>query len=100
MVTEEAGAGQRTLPFDQPLGAGDTDAFDPSGAVQVTITDTGGQGECRLELRSVATGEILDAGALRTKGETLVGQSVELDPRGSPSVYVATPFCAIRITQA
>jgi hypothetical protein len=100
VVTREFDAGELTLPYDHPLAVGDTAAFEVSGVVRVKITGTGGQGECRLELRSVATGEVLDSDTLTAKTAALAGQAAELDPNGTSPVYVATPYCAIRITEA
>ena len=95
IVVRHTGPGDAALPFLQPIGAGDTDAFRPAGKVAVTVTDFSGSSTCDLRLSSVATGRPVDLGTAAPDRKTVV-----LDPGGSSPVYLAAPDCVVRVARA
>lgn len=95
IVVQRAGPGDAGLPFLQPIGTGDTDAFRPTGKVAVTVTDFSGSPTCDLQLRSVATGRPVDLGTADADRRTFV-----LDPGGTSPVYLAAPDCVVRVARA
>lgn len=95
LVVQRAGPGDAGLPFLQPIGTGDTDAFRPPGKVAVTVTDFSGSPTCDLQLRSVATGRPVDLGTADADRKTFV-----LDPGGASPVYLAAPDCVVRVARA
>jgi hypothetical protein len=95
LVVQHSGAGSVTLPFSWKPGTGDTDAFRTTGPVQVTVLDFAGNSSCDPELHAVKDGRILDYGTVEKGGGPL-----SLEPQGETLVYVAEPYCGLRMTAA
>ena len=95
VVTEVSGAGRVSLPFSRPAGYGDTEAFEVSAPIEVTVENTEGQGECPVELRAVDDGTLLDQQTLAPDG----GRA-GLDPGDRTLVYISGTYSALRIAEA
>ena len=91
-VRSVAGSGNVTVPFERPVGYGDTDAFDVTGPVEVSVDDAAGQGKCQVQLMALDDGALLDSGTL-----ALNGQPTRLNPGDRTRVYVSGHFCGLRI---
>jgi hypothetical protein len=63
--------------------------------VQVTVLDFAGNSSCDPELHAVKDGRILDYGTVEKGGGPL-----SLEPQGETLVYVAEPYCGLRMTAA
>ena len=90
-----SGSGRVVLPFTRALGYGDTDAFDVSASVEVTVEDAGGQGTCPVQLRAVEDGSLLDQDMPNP-----AGGPVTLDSRGLTPAYISGGYCALHIAAA
>ena len=95
LVVKHSGAGSVPLPFSWKPGTGDTDAFRTKGPVQVTVLDFAGNSSCDPELHAVNDGRILDYGTVEKGGGPL-----SLDPQGETLVYLAIPYCGVRVAAA
>ena len=95
LVVQHSGAGSVPLPFSWKPGTGDTDAFRTKGPVQVTVLDFAGNSSCDPELHAVKDGRILDYGTVEKGGGPL-----SLDPQGETLVYLAIPYCGVRVAAA
>jgi hypothetical protein len=95
LVVQHKGPGDAPLPFVQPIGTGDTDAFRPRGKVSVTVTNFSGSPNCELRLVSADTGRPVDLTTATPGSATAV-----LDPSGATPVYVADPECVVRVSRA
>jgi Caspase domain len=95
LVVQHKGPGDAALPFLQPIGTGDTDAFRPKGKVSVKVTDFAGSDSCELQLASVDTGRPVDLDTATPERSTVV-----LDPNGLSPVYLAEPECVVRVSEA
>lgn len=91
-VVVRAGPGEAELPFGHDAG-GDTDAFGIEGRVVVEVLDFNGNSECEFVLHDAADGRQLD---LRSVPEG--GDRVSLDPGRQSQVYLANPYCTVRVT--
>jgi hypothetical protein len=92
LVIQRSGAGKAVLPFAHERG-GDTDAFEAAGPVAVEVVNFYGNPECKFELHDAADGRLLDFDSVRQGGGTLL-----LDPGGRSQVYLASLYCAARLS--
>ncbi len=95
LVVQHSGAGSVSLPFSWKPGTGDTDAFRTKGPVRVTVLDFAGNSSCDPELHAVKDGRTLDYGTVE-KG----GRPLPLAPQGETLVYLAIPYCGVRVVAA
>jgi hypothetical protein len=93
LVLAVDGAGQTKVPFTFRAGIGDTAAFAPAGKVRVEVLDFSGNSSCEPELRAVSDGRVLDFGTMEKGSGPLT-----LDPQGEKQVYVAMPYCGLRVS--
>lgn len=90
-VVSRPGAGSLRLPAVID-GVGTSDAFKPPAVISVSLKDFHGNYRCRLELRDVATGTIVDIGELNAQQE-----KVALQPHGRSLVYLVNDACAVQV---
>ena len=91
-VVSRAGPGSLTLPAVVD-GVGTSDAFKPPAMITVRVKDFHGDAQCKLQLRDVATGTVVDVGELNKQKD-----SVTLQPQGRPLVYLFNDACAVQVS--
>jgi hypothetical protein len=91
-VFSRSGPGNLTLPAVVD-GVGTSDAFKPPAMITVRVKDFHGNAGCKLELRDVATGDVVDIGELNKQND-----SVTLQPQGRSQVYLVNGFCAVQVS--
>ena len=74
-------------------GGGTSDAFEPPAVITVSVIDLHGNQRCKLELRDVATGTVVDIGELNEQQD-----SVTLQPQGRSLVYLVNDACAVQVS--
>jgi hypothetical protein len=91
-VVSRSGPGNLTLPAVVD-GVGTSDAFKPPAMITVRVKDFHGNQRCKLELRDVAAGTIVDIGELNKQTD-----SVTLQTQGRSQVYLVNDACAVRVS--
>jgi hypothetical protein len=91
-VVSRPGPGSLGLPAVVD-GVGTSDAFAPPPAIMVSLKDFHANYRCRLELRDVATGTVVDIGELTAQQE-----KVTLRPQGRSLVYLVNDACAVQVS--
>jgi hypothetical protein len=91
-VVSRPGPGSLTLPAVVD-GLGTSDAFKPPAMITVRVKDFNGNAQCKLQLRDVATGTVVDIGELNKQKD-----SVTLQPQGRPLVYLVNDACAVQVS--
>jgi hypothetical protein len=61
--------------------------------ITVRVKDFHGNARCDLELRDVATGTVVDIGALNEQTD-----SVTLQPQGRPLIFLFNDACAVQVS--
>jgi len=91
-VVSRSGPGNLTLPAVVD-GVGTSDAFKPPAMITVRVKDFHGNQRCKLELRDVAAGTIVDIGELNKQTD-----SVTLQTQGRSQVYLVNDACAVQVS--
>jgi len=91
-VLSRSGPGNLTLPAVVD-GVGTSDAFKAPEMITVRVKDFHGNAGCKLELRDVATGTIVDIGELNKQKN-----SVTLQSQGRLQVYLVNDACAVQVS--
>jgi hypothetical protein len=91
-VLSRPGPGNLTLPAVVD-GVGTSDAFEAPEMITVRVKDFHGNARCDLELRDVATGTVVDIGALNEQTD-----SVTLQPQGRPLIFLFNDACAVQVS--
>jgi Caspase domain len=91
IVLHRPGAGAAQLPFVTTT-RGDTDAFAVQGPVTVQVLTDNGNGTCGFVLHDATDGRPV---AIASAAPSAAAAT--LDPAGSTSVYLANPYCDVRV---